>query len=195
MTNPINRLRCLTKGASLASALAVLAITLAGAGVAPRHVEAGEDDGFPPLRPGETMTGIYVMGSTVASDFRTVGYIDAQLNFVRPVTHQDQYQVEIIQLRCQPNNPAGANCLSQPTNHCPGFRQAAPGFLCIYEKHKDDKLLGLGGVYSPLDNGPFDRDGAVIWGKVDSPNSDDGDSAFSTGGWAITGLRKAPRGR
>jgi hypothetical protein len=187
-----NQLRSLAKWASFA-AVALSAALVAGAAFLPSYVGADDqNDAFPSLRPGETMTGIYVMGGTVASDYRTVGYIDAQLNFVHRIANNDRYQVEIIQLKCQTGNPAGAHCLSQPTRNCPGLRQAAPGYLCIYEKHKDDKLLGLGGVYSPLDNGPIDRDGAVLWGKVDSSNSDDGDSPFSTGGWAITGLLRPP---
>jgi hypothetical protein len=49
---------------------------------AANQASATEDgDGFPTLRPGETMTGIYVMGGTGAAAGRTVGYIDAQLNF------------------------------------------------------------------------------------------------------------------
>jgi hypothetical protein len=79
------------------------------------------------------------------------------------------------------------------TTNCPGLRRAAPGYLCIYEVFKDSRLT-LGGVYNPIGSGgQIDQDGAVLYGQVESANSDDGDSAFSTGGWAITGLKTKNR--
>jgi hypothetical protein len=133
------------------------------------------DDPFPVLRPGATMTGIYVMGGTVAATTRTVGYIDAQINFPRRVQDHAKYQVEVI----RQGSPGSVNC--------PGARRAAPGFLCIYEVYKDHRLT-LGDVYNPIGTGgKLDRDGVALWGAVESADSDDGDSPFSAGGWAITG--------
>ncbi|MFO0690075.1 MAG: hypothetical protein U0900_15365 [Myxococcota bacterium] len=127
------------------------------------------------------MTGIYVMGGTVAADFRTVGYIDAQINFARRVLDQGSYKVEIV----RKDQAATANC--------PGLRRAAPGYLCIYEVYQDSRLT-LGGVYNPIGSGgQIDQDGAVLYGQVESANSDDGDSPFSSGGWAITGLKRKGR--
>jgi len=129
------------------------------------------------LQPNQTMTGIYVMGGTVAADVRTVGFIDAQINFARRVLNQGAYKVEIIQKG------------QATTTNCPGLRRAASGYLCIYEVYKDSRLT-LGGVYNPIGSGgQIDQDGAVLYGQVESANSDDGDSPFSTGGWAITGLK------
>ena len=124
------------------------------------------------------MTGIYVMGGTVAATTRTVGSSDAQIDFRRRVQDHANYEVEIIR-RGQP-----------VTSNCPGVRRAAPGFLCIYEIYKDDRVT-LGDMYSSIGTGgKIDRDGLVLWGTVESANSDDGDLPFSGGGWAITGRRR-----
>jgi hypothetical protein len=136
---------------------------------------AGDADAFPRLRDGETMTGIYVMGGPVAATTRTVGYIDAQLTFLRRISDHAKYKAELI--------PQGQSV----TAHCPGLRHAAPGYLCVYEVYKDERET-LGGVYNPIGTGgAIDRDGAVLYGSVESASSDDGDAPFSTGGWAITG--------
>jgi hypothetical protein len=143
----------------------------------------GDDSGPGALRPGETMTGIYAMGAPVGATMRTVGAIDAQINFPRPVNDNAAYKVELI--------AQGA----PPTANCPGVRRAAPGFLCVYEVFKDSRER-LGGVYNPIDTtfrSVIDRDGAVLFGFVESADSDDGDAPFSTGGWAITGRERRTR--
>jgi hypothetical protein len=62
--------------------------------------------------------------------------------------------------------------------------------MCIYEVYKDSRLT-LGDVYNPIGSGGrIDRDGLALYGIVESADSDDGDSPFSAGGWAITGLRR-----
>jgi hypothetical protein len=131
------------------------------------------------------------MGGPVAATSRTVGAINAQINFPRRVLDNAKYKVEMIGQ-------------GQPvTSHCPGVRRAAPGYLCIYEIFKDSRET-LGGVYNPIDTtfrSVIDRDGAVLWGSVESIDSDDGDAPFSAGGWAITGLgrrnadNREPEGR
>ena len=144
----------------------------------------GDDDNGPSaLRPGETMTGIYAMGAPVGATTRTVGAIDAQINFPRPVNDNAAYKVELI----AQGAPRTANC--------PGVRRAAPGFLCVYEVFKDARER-LGGVYNPIDTtfrSLIDRDGAVLFGFVESADSDDGDAPFSAGGWAITGRERHTR--
>jgi hypothetical protein len=163
----------------------VSALVIAGAALITSGRAVAQDDGsdgFPVLGAGQTMTGIYVMSGTVAAAYRTVGYIDAQINFPRQVRDNARYQVEIIQ-RGQ-----------SVTKNCPGLRLAAAGFLCIYEVYKDARLTSLGGVYNPIGSGgKIDRDGAVLFGKVESADSDDGDSPFSAGGWAIKGLPPGSR--
>jgi hypothetical protein len=70
--------------------------------------------------------------------------------------------------------------------HAGGINTSAPG--------RDANVLILGGVYNPIGSGgQIDQDGAVLYGQVESANSDDGDSPFSTGGWAITGLKTKSR--
>jgi hypothetical protein len=158
---------------STALLLAVVGISF----LTPNRAIAKDDDAdpFPALPPGMTMTGVYVMGGTVAAASRTVGYIDAQINFPRRVLDHARYHVEIVRKG------------QASTEHCPGVRRAAAGYLCIYEIYKDERL-SLGGVYNPIGTGgSIDRDGAALWGAVDSADSDDGDSPFSAGGWAITG--------
>jgi hypothetical protein len=75
-----------------------LMVLVAFATVAPGRVAAndGESDDFPVLQPWETMTGIYVMRGTVAATTRTVGYIDAQINFLRRVDNHAKYKVELM---------------------------------------------------------------------------------------------------
>jgi hypothetical protein len=145
--------------------------------------DGGDENGVAALRPGETMTGIYAMGAPVGAITRTVGAIDAQIDFPRPVNDNAAYKVELI----AQDAPRTANC--------PGIRHAAPGFLCIYEVFKDSRER-LGGVYNPIDTtfqSVIDRDGAVLFGFVESADSDDGDAPFSTGGWAITGRERGTR--
>jgi hypothetical protein len=134
----------------LAMGIGLAALLAAGRPAATFGEGGGHEDAVPVLRPGETMTGIYVMSGTVAAEHTTVGYINAQINFPRQVRDQEHYQFEIIQLACSPEPKPGQSpsleemqhfrgaaggalvpnsCFTQPTEHCPGFRQAVPGFI------------------------------------------------------------------
>jgi hypothetical protein len=128
--------------------------------------------------PGKNLTAETPLpsGATETGDFSTAGggapaFLSATANFVQPLaTGLDEEHVVFV----------AEGEASAP--HCPGVRQAAPGYLCIYIVKSANSSRPNSGPDPETGRIGAGRSGAVLFFAV--PSADE--ASFALGNWAVT---------